>query len=410
MADEGRPEDEAPSPKPKRRRRPPTLDLTAKEVKAEQKAAGGGRKESARAESGAAESGSNWDQMRARAAAGDWRSIVPPPVSTGALGVIAGALVVYLLMPRSEGADPRVGQLTQEIATLSARIESLAARPLPAPAADQSGLGARIDRLTAAIGEAEQRLAAVEKRPEPKAPDLSSVNQRAAAIEGTLKELRSGLSDLKRMAEEAPEASSQAADKLAGRIGGLEDRIAALTAVRAAQPTNADLAVSIVSLNALGTALRTGQPFAKELDAARSQLGERAAKLSPLESFAASGLPTVEILEKQFSELVPKILSGPEPNGNFFERLTTNASRLVQVRPVGEPAGNSVGAIVARAETKLGRRDLNGAIAEVESLPATEKAMAAKWLAAAKQRRDAEALVQNLAEASLALAREAAKP
>jgi hypothetical protein len=400
MADEGRPEDDAPPPKPKRRRRPQTLDLTAKEVKADEKPASGARTESPRADRGAEESRSSWDQMR---------SIVPAPVLTGALGVIAGALVVYLLMPRSEGADPRVGQLTQQIATLSARIESLAARP--APAADPGGLGARIDRLTAAIGEAEQRLAAVEKRPEPKAPDLSSVNQRAAAIEGTLKELRSGLSDLKRIAEEAPEAaSSQAADKLAGRIGGLEDRIAALAAVRAAQPTNADLAASIVSLNALGTSLRSGKPFANELEAARSRLGERAGRLASLEPFAATGLPTVEMLERQFSELVPKILSGPEANGNFFERLMTNAGRLVQVRPVGEPAGNSAGAIVARAETKLARRDLSGAIAEVEALPEADKATAAKWLAAAKQRRDAEAAVQSLAEASILQAREAGKP
>lgn len=409
MADEGRPADETPPPKPKRRRRPPTLDLTAKEVGAEEKGKGETRKEAPRAESTAESAGSTWDQMRARAASGDWRALLPTPVLTGVLGVIVGALVVYLLLPRGESADPRVGQLTQEIATLSARIETLAARPMPA--ADPGGLGARIDRLTAAIGEAEQRLAAVEKRPEPKAPDLSSVNQRTAAIEGTLKELRTGLSDIKRIAEEAPEAaSSQVADKLAGRIGGLEDRIAALTAARAAQPANADLAAAIVSLNALGTSLRSGKPFANELGAARSQLGERTAKLTPLEPFAATGLPTIETLEKQFSELAPKILSGPEPDGNFFERLMTNASRLVQVRPVGEPAGNSVGAIVARAETKLGSRDLSGAIAEVESLPEAEKAVAAKWLAAARQRRDAEALVQGLAEASLAQAREATKP
>lgn len=407
MADEGRPEDETPPPKPKRRRRPPTLDLTAKEVGADEKTKTG--KETPRSERAAESAGSTWDRVRARAAEGDWRSILPAPVATGALGVLAGALVVYLLMPRSESADPRVGQLTQEIATLSARIETLAARP--APAADPGGLGTRIDRLTAAIGESERRLAAVEKRPEPKTPDLSAVNQRAAAIEGTLKELRSGLSDLKRMAQETPEAASpQAVDKLAGRIGGLEDRIAALTAARAAQPSNADLAAAIVSLNALSTSLRSGQPFANELGAARSQLGERAAKLAPLEPFAAAGLPTIETLEQQFSELAPMILRGPEPDGNFFDRLMINARRLVQVRPVGEPAGNSIGATVARAETKLARRDLSGAIAEVESLPETEKAVAAKWLVAAKQRRDAEALVQRLAEASLMQAREAAKP
>jgi hypothetical protein len=398
MADESRPEDETPPPKPKRRRRPPTLDLSAKEVGKE--SSGEPKSASAAPDSEKPESGQS---------AAWWRTMAPMPVLTGALGMLAGALVVYLLLPRTEGADLRVGELSRELATLSAKIETLAARP--APVTDQSALGARIDRLTAAIGEAEQRLANIEKRPEPKAPDLSGVNQRTAAIEGTLKELRGGLTDLKRIAEQAPEAASpQAVDKLSGRIGGLEERIAALVAARAAQPTNAALASEIVSLNALSGALRAGQPFAKELDAARSQLGERATALAPLEPYAAKGLPTLEALQRQFADLAPKILSGPEPNGNFFERLMTNAGRLVQVRPVGEPAGNTPGAIVARAETKLGRRDLNGAIAEVESLPEAQRAIAAGWLTAAKQRRDAEQAIQRLAEASLALVREGGKP
>jgi hypothetical protein len=396
MADEGRPEDETPAPKPKRRRRPPTLELSAKEVGKE--ASGGAKAASETPEAGGqAAGGPEW-----------WRNL-PMPVLTGALGVLGGALVVYLLMPRADSADPRVGKLSQDIAALASRIETLAVRP--APLQDQSGLGARIDRLTAAIGEAEQRLASIEKRPEPKAPDLSSVNQRTAAIEGTLKELRGGLTDLKRMAEQTPQAASpKSVDQLAGRIGGLEDRIGALLAARAAQPSNADLAAEIVALNALSSVLRAGQPFAKELGAARSQLGDRAAGLAPLDKFASGGLPTLEALQQQFSTLAPQILSGPEPDGNFFERLVTNAKRLVQVRPVGEPTGNSMGAIVARAETKLARGDLPGAIAEVEMLPEAGRAVAAGWLASAKQRRDAEALVQRLAEASVARARESAKP
>ena len=88
MADEGRPEDETPPPKPKRRRRTPTLDLTATEVGAEKKNEGATRKDAPRAESGAASSGSGWHQTWERA--GDWRSILPAPVLTGALGVGTG--------------------------------------------------------------------------------------------------------------------------------------------------------------------------------------------------------------------------------------------------------------------------------------------------------------------------------
>lgn len=418
MAKGSRPEDETAPRGARRRRRPPVLELEAKELEAKELGAGGKEREEAsgrerpRAAGPAQES--PWDRLRARAAAGDWRALLPMPVLTGALGVLLGALAVALLMPRGEGADPRLGRLSEEVATLSARIESLAARPepAPAPAADQGALFERIDKLTAAVLEAEQRLAAVERRPEPPAPDLSAVNARTATIESTLTELRASLGELARLAERAPTAvSSQSIDRLAGRIGGLEERIAALAAERAAPaPARAGLAAEIVALDALAGAVRAGGPFVRELEGARASLGERASALAPLESFAAAGLPTVALLETRFATLVPRLLRGHEPDGNFFERLMTNASRLVEVRPVGEPQGTDTAAVVARTEARLALGDLAGAIAEAESLPEPAGAAAAEWLAAAKARRDAEALIGNLAAAALAEAREAARP
>jgi hypothetical protein len=148
--------------------------------------------------------------------------------------------------------------------------------------------------------------------------------------------------------------------------------------------------------------VRSGRPFAKELEMARTLLGERAAPLAALDPYAANGLPDVAELERRFAALVPELLRKPEADGNFLERLLDNASRLVEVRRVGEPEGGSIEAIVARTETKLGRGDLDGAIAEAESLPEPAKSEAANWLATAKQRRDADATVASLLEATLA--------
>jgi hypothetical protein len=402
MAKGSRPANETPR-SAKRRRRPPVLELKASEVGR----GGEAHKEKPKTESdtkaSAAASANPWE--RARAATMSLGSAASLPlIATGAASAIAGALIVFLLMPpRGDSADPRVGELAGEVAKLSERIKSLAARPSPAPAPDQSGLGERIDRLTAAIGEAEQRLAAVEKRPEPKAADISAVDKRTAAMEATLRELRGGLNDLKRIAEQAPAAASpQSIEGIAGRIGGLEQRIAALAAARASPPpvTNAG-AAELIALNSLTGVVRSGKPFMKELDAARTLLGERAAPLSALAPLAAKGLPTVADLERQFSELVPDLLRRPESSGNFFERLVTNATRLVEVRQVGEPEGTHPSAIVARAETKLARGDLTGAINEAETLPEPAKSRAARWIAAAKQRSDAESLVAKILEAIL---------
>jgi len=409
MAKGSRPEDDRPPRSAKRRRRPPVLELKASEVGGK---TGDEKPNAERDRTANAAAETAWDRIRAQTSAIDWRGFATTPLITGAAGAVAGALIVFLLIPRGESADPRVSELTGEVANLSARIESLAARPMPAPAPDQSGLGARIDRLTAAINEAEQRLAAVEKRPEPKAPDFFGVNQRTAAIEGTLKELRGGLADLKRIAEQAPAtASQQSIEGISGRIGGLEERIAALATARAsASPVRSATAAEFIALNTLTGAVRSGNPFVKELDTARVLLGERAAPLASLEPLAAKGLPNVAALERQFSDLVPQLLREPEPGGNFFERLLTNARRLVEVRRVGEPEGSGASAIVARAETKLSRGDLAGAIAEVESMPEPAKSKAANWLVTAKQRRDAEATVVKLLDASLSGNAERSKP
>lgn len=396
MAKGDRPDSEGPPRSSKRRRRPPVLELKATEV-------GGGEEKASeppKPDKDAKQSG----EWQAQLSALDWRGLASRPWVTGAVGAIAGAVLVAVVMSlinRGTNTDEaRVSEIAGQLSTLSARIETLANRPVPV-AAVPSSLGERIDRLTAAISETEQRLAAIENRPAPQAPDLSAVNQRTATIESTLKELRGALADLRRMAEQSPPAASPAAvETLTGRIGSLEGRIAALATPRPT-PTTTSLAGEIRALNDLADAIRSGRPFLKELEVARARLGDRSAPLASLEPFAAKGLPTVPVLAERFTALVPEMLRGPEPEGGVFSRLFINASRLVEVRPVGEPVGNSLGAVVARMETKLGRGDLEGALAEVELLPAPAKETAASWIAAATQRRNADRAVQELIDAAL---------
>jgi hypothetical protein len=389
MEEGDRPEDEPP-PRPKRRRRPPTLDLKATEV-------------------GGASAATEPNAETTNTAAGhpasnsiDWRALLTNAQVTGAVGVLAGAILVFGLMTLfggRGGGDARVADLSNEVKNLSSRIEALASRPLPP--SDAAGLAQRIDRLTAAIGDSEQRLASIERRPVQQAPDLSTVNQRTAAIEAAIKDLRGALSEVRRAAEQAPPAATpQAIEALTGRIGGLEERIAALAAPRAAAST-ASLAAEIGALNALSDALRNGLPFTKELEAARIQLGDRAAPLAALEPYAAKGVPTAAALAEGLSQLAPQLTRVPLSDTSVFGRLLENAARLVEVRPVGEPEGKSAGAVIARAETKLARGEVASALAEIEQLPDSAKAAASAWIAAARQRLDAERTVRQLIDAAL---------
>ena len=392
MAESDRPEDTQPPQPRKRRRKPPVLDLQAKEI--------GGEEQRAQAEAPKDEQAAGAETATAQPTQFDWRALAGNPLLAASAGLVIGAAIVYALLPRVQTGEPQASALQNEIANLSARIEQLAAQP-PAAAPDMSVLGTRLDRLTAAIHEAEKRLAAVEQRPAPQAPDLSNVNERTAAIESAVKDLRATLGDLRKMAEQAPPAVTPAAiDSLAERIGGIEERIASIaTAQTAAIDTS--IAAEIVALNALADAIRSGKPFAKELEVARARLGDRASALAPLDAHAEKGMPTTAALAERFEALAPQLLRGPDPAVGFFSRLYTNAVRLVEVRPVGEPKGTSAGAVVARIETKLARGDLAGALVESDTLPETAKATAASWLAAARERQEAEAAVKKLSETIL---------
>jgi hypothetical protein len=390
MEEGDRPEDEAPPSRPKRRRRPPTLELKATEV---------GGKTAAGEPSGAERSETPKTAEDRKAGSIDWHALLTNAQVTGVVGVLAGAALVFALMTLfggRGGGDARVTDLSNEVKSLSSRIETLASRPVPQ--SDGPGLAQRIDRLTAAIGDTEQRLASIERRPVPQAPDLSTVNQRTAAIETAIKDLRGALTDLRRVAEQTPPAATpQAIDALTNRIAGLEEHISALAAPRAAS-----LAGEVGALNALSDALKSGLPFVKELEAARVQLGDRAGPLVALEPYASKGIPTTIVLAESLSQLAPQLTRPPSADTSVIGRLLENAARLVDVRPVGEPEGKSAGAVVARAETKLARGDVAGALAEIELLPDNAKAAASTWIAAATQRRDAERTVRQLIEAALA--------
>src|SRR5207245_119134 len=95
-----------------------------------------------------------------------------------------------------------------------------------------------------------------------------------------------------------------------------------------------------------------------------------------------TGVPSAEALSRDFAKLTPAMLGavGTPPGEGFLDRLQSNAERLVRVRPIGEPAGDAPATIVARAEARANRGDLEGAVAELTKLPVVAKAPAAEWM------------------------------
>jgi hypothetical protein len=289
---------------------------------------------------------------------------------TGAIGTLVGALVIALIFLFFGDGIARLSSKSGETAI---RLSS-----------DTTALNERIEQLIKLVSEYEKRIATIENR----APDLTPLMNRSENIE-------TAVSDLRRLSEQMQTSTSMRMETLADRMTELENRLK-----RPIGPPIAN-ATEIIALGALQDAILKGTPYAKELSAVRASLGDRAGAISSLDGSAESGLPTVAALSAQFAALATKLAQEPESESGYIARLLVHARRLVEVRPIGEAQGASVGAVVARIETRLARGDLSAALDEASRLPASAKMEATDWIVAATRRCDAEIAIKKLLTAAL---------
>ncbi|MGU9979819.1 COG4223 family protein [Phreatobacter sp. HK31-P] len=383
----------------------------------------------------------------------DPQLVVPPP-SGGGFGRLAAAGLVGALITGGLGiaaqmsgywpgtARQDTSALEQRLAALDGQVRQIAARPAApsAPAVDLAPLTRRIESLDAARASLEGRLAAIEQRPAATAGQ--SPPQQSAAIDldplkteiDALKVAVEAIASAQRTAAQSPPAAPAApavdmtavearvaallapqterVDATAARIRSLDEEIKATSAAARAlgeKVTTLETARSqagdagrraalVVGLSSLRGAFDRGQSFAAELKSAAT-LGLPAEAVRSLEAHAERGLPTSAALAQRFSALVPALLRAAPAratDGTLLDRLSATAQNLVRVRPVGEAAGDDVPTAVSRAEAKLRRGDIAGALADIDRLPEPVRALAASWAAEARARVAAEATLRRL--------------
>ena len=375
MADErsGFPSDSGAAAQPGggRKAKPPVIELTATDVTPEQPAPKKSEEPAPKAEQKAPPQTPRNPEPAAPAQA---RHPVIFAALAGVIGLLTGALALSLVM-----------LFTGEGAKLPATSLPQAA---PSVAVPDTALRERAEGLAKANSEIEKRTSDLESKV--KDIDLAPLKARLESLETALKDLRG-------FAEQAQTSGSVTSAALLERLSAIEAQVKKA----ASRPAVAN-AAEVAALGALQEAISKGTPFAKELEAVRKILGDAGAPLAPLEASAASGLPTVAELRRRFSDLAPKLASAPQPDSGYFAKLWSNATKLIEVRPVGEVAGTSAGAVVARIETRLARNDLAAALDEAAQLPPSARAQAADWISAASRRREADTIVKNLMDAALA--------
>jgi hypothetical protein len=383
-----RPEDGAPAEPSRPKREGPTIDLKATDVTEAAPKAEAGETEHAVAEP-APEPGA---EPAPEAGAEPAAEAEPPsaeqpasrPVSPWAIAPISGAVAAALVIgvgwvlgwPAVQAPAPAPQLNAAAIDNLTARIaglESKTSKPAP-PVADpaaaarmeqiEKSVAALRGELTAAHTQADRLASAVnEIKAQPRdgsataaAPvDLSPLNERIGQMERAAKAQETEISALK--AAEAKLVDTKPADDVALR--------------------------RLVAASLLDVSVRHGEPFAAQLATARP-LAANADALMPLETFAASGVPSAPALCRELVTIVPKLApSAPEAettgSSGIVDRLQAGAAKLVRIQRV-DATGTDRASVVARVTAAALRNDLNEARRELMTLAPADRTAAQAWL------------------------------
>jgi hypothetical protein len=356
------------------RRRPPTIDLTAKEVETEATAS---TQNATGADASAAPASADGGRRRARA-----RPYV--------IGILAGAAAVAAIV---------AGVWLAGLVPL--RETEPSAPAAKAPVADEGSSRLAVEAQGKSLGDA---LAALTRR----------VDDVAAAAQSALADAKAA-SSAAEQAKSAGQSGVQRGDveALANRIAALESAVQSLraeAAQRAASANADDGAVrAVVAAEALRAAVERGARFQAELAAAKS-LGAEGDATAALDPFAADGVPSAAALGRELSALVPALQQASEPetkSDSFLGRLESGAQKLVRITPLNAgaattpAAGDDASSLIARINADAMRSNTSAALTDIARLPEAPRALAAAWVKKAQAREAAVAASERIAAAAL---------
>lgn len=180
------------------------------------------------------------------------------------------------------------------------------------------------------------------------------------------------------------------------RLAALEERIAPIEA-QMGDASARETAARAVAVSALKSAMDRGAPFATELAAVASALPQ-GTDLSDLAARAEAGVPTRTALHEGFAAVARRmsaVMDAPA-EGDLVDSLLSNARSLVSIRQPGESDAATPQAALGRMEARVGRGDFAGALQAYDELPENVRAAGADWVADARARLAADALVDRV--------------
>jgi len=389
-------------------RRPPTIELKATEVEAEQPAAAPADERAATPDQQASDAGASTEETFNGQAGERSGGLLKSSAVGGFIGAIAtGAIVAGLWFAGFGPAREAAPVPTSAVPPGSAA---------PASAIDAETL-ARLDKIERTI-QAQRpepalgnRVAAAEAQAKSLADTLAALNHRvddiAAASQSAAKQ-----ADAATAAAAAAKSADQTTvqhgdiDALANRVAALESAVKSLSddVTHRASNTDDQAARLTIAAQALRAAVERGGPYEAELKAVAA-LGADQNATAPLEALAATGVPSAAALAHDLAALTPALERATATASGattFLGRLEANAQQLVRVTPVDAPPGNDPAAVMARIKIDAAHRDIAAALSDIAALPDAAKALTGDWVNKAEARNAAIAASQRIAADALA--------
>jgi hypothetical protein len=294
----------------------------------------------------------------------------------GGLIALAGAAALQFggVLPNL-GSDADIAAVRQEVAKLGA-TPSFNAAPLFAEIQSVKDQIATLDGRVSALPEAGGDAAS-----------LKPLEDKIAALEAAL----------------AAGAPSGGVDPVA--LQALSAKVAALEGAQRG-PGGASAVALAIAASGLKAAIDRGGPFMAELET-YATVAPASADIDALRSLAAAGVPSRQDIINGFGATANAMLAAsqtPDPDAGVLQRLADSAKNLVRARPVGDIAGDTPEALVARMEIAIGRGDFDAALGEAAKLPPASLEAGKTWLDQVKARRDTDALVGKALQMALTAA------
>ncbi|WP_428031078.1 COG4223 family protein [Ancylobacter sp.] len=315
---------------------------------------------------------------------------------SGVIGAAFALAVVSAFSNAEQNVDAitdleaRALDLRQRVELLETRSGEAAAPGLDAPAE----LATRLDALESGLDSLGKKVDTLPAAPASAGAGTAPVasSEDVAAVRGQIEALEQRVGALP---APVPAASPADLDATNTRLKALEDKLGAATA---AQRESGQGAAQMVMLGRLREAVASGRPFATELKAAQSLLGSEGASLAALEPAAANGFATGPALAAQLrTATAPATATEPTPEAaaeeGFAAKLLSGAKKLVTVRRSEDAASTPA---LAQAEAALARDDVDAARAALAALPESERTAAQPVLAALDARQAALATIAEL--------------